>query len=336
MQFDLEPFVENVRQSVRDHSLDTSRGIYRRWIRMNSNPTCHLGDSGYGSADAANILFTIGDFAPSAEQSDAWVTHLQTFQDPATGLFREPCMNNPIHSTAFLAATLELFHAAPKYPLHKLLPYLDPEKLADFLQHLDWQGNPWAQSHHGAGLFAAFANTGIAAPAWKRAYFDWLNTHLDPEYPLSPAGAVQSGKAMEAHHLFGWFHYLFNYEYAHEPFPYPEKLLDRCLAMYSENRLGDLFGRQIEFPEVDWIYAINRARRQTPHRFAETDMQLRDFAERYCTWLLNADPATAEGFNDLHTLFGAITALAELQIALPGVILTHIPLKNVLDRRPFI
>ena len=43
-----------------------------------------------------------------------------------------------------------------------------------------------------------------------------------------------------------------------------------------------------------------------------------------------------ENFNDLHLLFGAVCCLAELQMALPGKILSSKPLRLVLDRRPFI
>ena len=40
--------------------------------------------------------------------------------------------------------------------------------------------------------------------------------------------------------------------------------------------------------------------------------------------------------NDLHMLFGAVCAVSELQLALPGEIESTVPLKNVLDRRPFV
>ena len=48
------------------------------------------------------------------------------------------------------------------------------------------------------------------------------------------------------------------------------------------------------------------------------------------------DPPTHDGLNDLHGLFGAVCALAELQLALPGEVESTVPLKSVLDRRPFI
>ena len=81
---------------------------------------------------------------------------------------------------------------------------------------------------------------------------------------------------------------------------------------------------------------MNRASRQTAYRFDEIKMLLLDFTQKYIPWLDSLDEKKDEGLNDLHLLFGAMCALAELQIALPGEIDSEVPLKNVLDRRPFI
>ena len=56
----------------------------------------------------------------------------------------------------------------------------------------------------------------------------------------------------------------------------------------------------------------------------------------FVDYLSQVDPLRDEEFNDLHMLFGAVCALAELQQALPGLITSTVPLKLVLDRRPFI
>ena len=88
--------------------------------------------------------------------------------------------------------------------------------------------------------------------------------------------------------------------------------------------------------EIDWIFAMNRASRQTAHRFEEVKALLWEMAQDFLPWLMSLDETTHDGFNDLHMLFGAACAAAELQIALPGKIRTDVPLKNVLDRRPFI
>ena len=81
---------------------------------------------------------------------------------------------------------------------------------------------------------------------------------------------------------------------------------------------------------------ISRASRQTPHRWQEVKEALREFAEIYLPWIDTVDEKTDDRFNDLHMLFGAVCALAELQAALPGEVRTTVPLKLVLDRRPFI
>ena len=88
--------------------------------------------------------------------------------------------------------------------------------------------------------------------------------------------------------------------------------------------------------EVDWVFSLNRALRQCPHRFDEGKAALRDFAKGFTAYLLRADEETDESLDDLHTLFGAACALAELQQALPGEMNSTVPLRLVLDRRPFI
>ena len=63
---------------------------------------------------------------------------------------------------------------------------------------------------------------------------------------------------------------------------------------------------------------------------------LRDFAKGFTAYLVRADEEADESLDDLHTLFGAACALAELQQALPGEMNSTVPLRLVLDRRPFI
>ena len=61
-----------------------------------------------------------------------------------------------------------------------------------------------------------------------------------------------------------------------------------------------------------------------------------NFAEKYVSFWQNADYSTNRNINDMHELFGGVSALAELQSALPGKLYSDKPLKLVLDRRPFI
>ena len=210
------------------------------------------------------------------------------------------------------------------------------EKLYELLEGLDWCGTPWPMSHRGAGIYTIGVLTDSVSLAWQRDYFKWVYDNSDPKYGLSKAGTIDSGTAPICHHLYGWFHYMFNMDYARRPLRYPEKLIDSCLKMYAENLLTDKFANEIGFMEIDWVFAINRASHQSKHRFDEVKAQLRDFASRFIPYMKSLDYETHDGVNDLHMLFGALCALAELQRALPGEIESTTPLRLVLDRRPFI
>ena len=97
------------------------------------------------------------------------------------------------------------------------------------------------------------------------------------------------------------------------------------------------FGKGIGFSEIDWLFLLNRASMQCGHRREEAKECMRHFAAGYIAFLENdLENVYKTKFDDLHALFGTCCALAELQIALPGEIKSSRPLKNVMDRRPFI
>lgn len=325
--------VTRIEDTVRRHRLE--EGVYARWLWQDGANSRRLGRNEYGCADAANLLYTIGAFPRAPQERAAWTGALRAMQERDTGLFREPT-HHPIHTTAHCVAALELFDQRPDRPLTALEPYRTCDGLFALLEGLDWQGAPWPQSHQGAGVFAALSIAGQADLAWQNDYFAWLRAHCDPKWGMSLKGAVDAGKAPVAHHLYGWFHYVFNHESAHRPIPFAKKLVDTCIALYKESALGDGFGRMIGFMEIDWVYCLNRALRQAPERFGEGKALLRQFARDFVAYLEALDWQTDDGWNDLHMLFGASCALAELAQALPGDLITTVPLRLALDRRPFI
>ena len=329
MNVNIDALVEKIYKTVETHRLE--EGVYARWIWKSDKQNRVLGKNEYGCADAANILYSIGRFPQCPEKRAKWVEALRSLQDPQTGLFRE-ATHHMIHTTAHCLAALELFDAQPAYPLTALEPYLDKDRMIGLLEGLDWENSPWSQSHRGAGLYASMVITRMVDLDWQNTYFKWLRDNCDPEIGMS----MKHGPDTVCHHMCGWFHYLFNHNYAHRPIPYPEKLIDSCIKMYADNEMNAGFGEGIGFAEIDWIFCMNRASRQTAYRREEVKDYLRKFAEGYFAWLNSIDVDTHEGFNDLHALFGTVCALAELQLALPGEVLTTVPLKNVLDRRPFI
>ncbi len=340
----LQPILDRAQQVLKTHQLDHP-GEYARWIWQNQEGTRQLGLNEYGCADAANILYMLGAFPADAAERASWVQTLQNLQHPDTGLFVE-ATHHTFHTTAHCIAALELFEAKAIYPLKAMQPYLEKSNLYRLLDELPWAESPWTASHQGAGIYAALVLQGEADLTWQGWYFDWLYENADPATGFWRKGYVIpthqgdsfSGILKEATvfpHLASSFHYLFNHEYAHRPLRYPEKMIDTCLDIYRGHRWPTL-GHAVSFAEIDWVYCLNRALRQSGYRFADCKSALHDFAEEYIEYLEGLDPATHDGFNDLHTLFGCICALSELQAALPGELSSDKPLKLVLDRRPFI
>jgi hypothetical protein len=134
-------------------------------------------------------------------------------------------------------------------------------------------------------------------------------------------------------HLAGTFHYLFNCEHAGVAPPHPAALAATCERIYAARAYP--LARFVGFAEVDWVYCLHRASRHAD-RVDAVRPALRDFAAVYLAFLDGLDPEAHPGLDDLHALFGAVSALAELQNALPGEIQSERPLRLVLDRRPFL
>jgi hypothetical protein len=341
MIYDLRPFIWAVHGIVARHFLSWYNigmpGAYQRWSLDLGRPAEAMGINPYGCADAANILYTISDFPSEASQRRSWIETLQALQSPVSGLFSEET-HHPIHTTAHCIAALELFDARPSHPLHSLASLRQVDSMLAFLEALPWVEEPWAASHRGAGIYAALVLTGEVDDDWQRAYFDWLWENSDPGSGLLRKGYIQplaSGGAVSLFpHLAGTFHYLFNLQFARQPLRYPQALVDTCLDLYQQQ--GYPLGQAVGFAEVDWVYCLNRAARQCGHRWLEAQQALADFAGEYLPTLLRRNPETDPGLDDLHSLFGAVCCLAELQAALPGAIRTSRPLRLVLDRRPFI
>lgn len=327
----LDRLINEINALVERHYL--GNGAYARYLWQDEGGSRKMGINEYGCADAMNILYTTGAF-PRGERRSACLEALRSLQNPDTGMFTEKT-HHPIHTTAHCTAAIELFDEKPLYPPRDMEKYFTKEGLTALLDGLNWRDNPWPQSHQGAGVYVVGALTDSVDLDWQNYYFDTIYEKTDERYGMSRSGTLD-GRAPLDHHLYGWFHYMFNMEYGRRPLKYPERLIDTCIELYDEKRLSKTFGKYVGFCEIDWVYALNRATRQTPHRFAEAKDRLRRFAHDFIGYLEDLDFKKDEGLNDLHMLFGAVCALAELQTALPGEIVSTRPLRLVLDRRPFI
>jgi len=331
---DLDEFLGAVLRIIERHRLGPT-GAYARWTAPQAGDAApDTTINPYGCADAANLLYTLRAFPPPEEWPE-WIGALRALQEPQSGVFRE-ATHDPIHTTAHVLGALELFEARPVHALTALDPLRDAARMERALDTLDWTWNPWGESHKGAGLYAALVLAGEVEPIWEERYFAWLWREADPDTGFWRTGCVApGGDALLFHHLAGTFHYLFNHEHAHRPLRYPARVIDSCLRIAREHLFPPL-GQSVGFAELDWVYCLDRARRQSGHRFTEATDALAGFAERYCAYLLFRDFERDGSLDDLHQLLGAVSALAALQQALPGSLRSRRPLRLVLDRRPFI
>lgn len=327
----IDSLIEKIGSVVDTHYL--GGGAYARYIENDAAGSRIMGINEYGCADAMNILYSINRFPTGVAREEALNT-LLSLQDKETGMFRE-ATHHPIHTTAHCIAAIELFDAVPRYPVKEMKPYFTKKGLDGLLDSLNWHDNPWPQSHQGAGVYVVGVLTNSVDLDWQNHYFNTIYEKTDAEFGMSRSGTLH-GKASPEEHLYGWFHYMFNMEYAHRPLKYPEKLIDTCISLYDSGTMHPTFGKWIGFREIDWVYALNRATRQTPHRHGEAKDRIRRFATDFINYLNGIDYATDDVANDLHMLFGTVCCLAELEAALPGEIVSTRPLRLVLDRRPFI
>jgi hypothetical protein len=332
---DAQPFLDRVVSILDRHALGPT-GAYSRWTRdaADGSPRAR-GPDPYGASDAANLLWTLGTFPADPGDRQKWVSTLREWQEPESGLFRD-ATHHPIHTTAHCTAALELFDARPLHRLAALEPLRDAAAMEAFLAALEWRAAPWTASHQGAGLFAALHLAGEVDVEWERRYFGWLSRECDPATGLWRRGAVPAGDdalPLLFPHLAGTFHYLFNCEHARVPHPHPGALVETCLRI-RDRRVYPL-GRFVGFAEVDWVYCLHRGARDAGRLDAARPV-LAAFAAEYVAFLEGLDPGTDPGLDDLHALFGAVSALAELQAALPDSIVSDRPLRLVLERRPFL
>ena len=351
-KLNIQPIIEGIRESVKRHEIEGRPGEYRRWLWNNEAGTREMGKSEYGCADAMNLLYTINDFYCDEETRKARIDALRSMQDPETGLFHEKT-HHTYHTTAHCSAAIELFDVKPLYPIKAFHKYLDSkEELYDLLENgIDWKSKPWGQSHLGAGVYAALVNSDEITPEFSENYFAWFRDNADPvsgfwkkdvadKAPYNGCTMCVGDQAVMFQYMAGGFHYLFNHEYAKQPLMYPEKVVDTCIELYKRG-LPSTFGTICDFLEIDWVFCMTRALRQTTHRHDEAMAQLWDFAKKYVANLTKEDYFVNNGFfndrfNDLHCLFGMSCCLAELQQTFRGQIVSDKPLKLVLDRRPFI
>ncbi|MFX3639953.1 MAG: hypothetical protein ACE3L7_15060 [Candidatus Pristimantibacillus sp.] len=329
----ISSFIRKIKLSLEAHQTGKV-GSYRR--RLSDPMAIDL----YGTADAAIILYTLGELSEVGQEHQDWVDTLQGFQEETSGMF-PGAGHHAIHGTAFVVSTLELLDAKPLYPITELQLLKQRDELISFMETLNWQDQPWSESQKGAGIYASLVLSDSVNAEWEEWYFNWLWEQADPETGLWRKDAIMGEAAIVKgaplfHHLAGSFHYLFNMDYRKKRIRYPEKLVDTCLGLYGEGQLP-LSTESFSFYELDWLYSFLSVMNQTEYREKECKAMVKDISEQFLQFVARmAAGPDEEVYEDLHTLCGTVCALAIVQSVIPEQIESDRQLKKVLDRRPFI
>ncbi len=329
-QLDINYILEQTEKAVRSHELDMGR--YTRWTRPDNHPAHRIGLNPYACADAVNILYMLNRFPKKESVRSAFIRTLQGLQEAESGLFTAST-HHVIHTTAYCVDALYLLGASAKYPFKELEEFLNIRNVFEMLEERDWLTRGLG-AHPGAGIYSVLTLSEAVDAKWENEYFCWMDKHCDPRsgfWRKEPVDDIFTSLQQ----LRDTANFLFNYEYAHRPFPYPMALIDSCLTMYLADQMPKDFGRDIRHFELDWVFCLNRASRQTSYRFEEIKAALNRFAEDYVVFLNELDWNQYPAADDLHLLSGMLSCLTELQQALPGKLLSKRPLQTVIDRHPF-
>lgn len=338
MAIKAQAFIHRVLLTLKAHLVEDADGVYYERF-LHADKQAGRTDV-YGTADAANLLYTVNGMPELEADKAAWVKELQSFQEQGSGMFRR-LYHNELHSAAFAISALELFDGKPLYPLQQFAAYRSKEGLYELLEQLDWVQQPWGESQKGSGVFASLVLAQEVDSAWETWYFDWLKEQADPATGLWRKGCIVDGAgelrgAPLFHHLAGSFHYLFNMAYRNQPIPYVEALVDTCIALFRSKQ-WEQPKEQLSFFEIDWIYVLGCCLKQADYRRDEVLAVFRESAAPFLAYIEKlGEQSPAEPFEDLHSLCGAVSGLAVIQQLTPELVLTDRPLQLVLDRRPFI
>lgn len=84
-RIDINGIIEKFKYVLKQHELGT--GQYCRFLWQDALETRKMGLNAYGCADAANIMYTLGELPRNTAVRENFINTLQDLQNPKTGLF---------------------------------------------------------------------------------------------------------------------------------------------------------------------------------------------------------------------------------------------------------
>jgi len=340
-------------------SLNPFLDILQEWIdsfRIENTPSGHFRvkigkdkPSLYGICDMVYILSGIDgleDYFTSheAEKKEAWISVIQSYQDPKKGWFKEGLLNYgghfKEHSTAFAVSALNLLGGKPKYPL-KIAQKLNSQKKVEkwLRKKPEWGLLYWSGSHRGGGVGSIFAALGPENYPHERFfdwYFNWLDQQADPQVGFWRIGWIHKLKKnrLTKNELGGAVHYYWIYEFFKRPWPYPKKIIDSTLVLQNEK--GTWHHEFSYCIDLDAIHSLTRCLKQT-NGYREEDV--RTALQKYINYaipIFNQRDFIFTNYTSAHKLTGYVSAIAELYNFIPEKFEVPKPWVQTLDISPWI
>lgn len=293
----------------------------------------------YGTTDMLISTFILDDLQLSENQKDEWSRVINQFQHPKTGWYTKKYALHHYkeHTSAYAIAALYLIGRLPKDPFSWKNTILKDETAWErwisgrrdtrLLWSIIWLG-----SHVISGIPAMLAMTNQGNEQFYDWYFDWLDSHANPDsgfYHLGVQHKLGVNKIASKHEMAGAFHIYYVYEWFNRKWPYPEKIVDHCIRLQHENGFWD---KDVTYCiDLDGLYSMIRSSRNA-NWYRKDDVK-----QAVCRYLENAERALNdekfffENYSNTHILPGALAAIAECQKWFPELVKTAQPWKQSLD-----
>lgn len=257
----------------------------------------------YASSYACMLLGMHGELENVSESyKNSWLDYLDSFQDPADGLFRDPALACPAyegtpawgdgwgarHLTSQLIISYARLGRAPRHPFTFLEPFYTAQHLQDWLGRFDFTANVWSQSNYIMNVYTllqyARDHMGEQRAAVPLASISqWLLARQRPDtgmwHDYSISGYPEIGDAIR-----GAYHFYPLFVYEGQPISHADAVIDSVL--HSQNSWGGFNPEECPSgacEDIDAIDPLIRASKQSAYRQAEVILALK----RAMVWILS-------------------------------------------------
>ena len=280
----------------------------------------------YASCDVAIARHIMGERLPTTlttSQREAWITHINTYQNPEDGSYRERYRHAKLHANGMTIGALGALGGRQKYPVKLYKAFNTVEKVGLWLAQINW-AKQWGGSHLFWGGIHCYSMSTQCSSAWVDAVFQWLNDHLDERTGWWKEGVVPT----DCHQpLGGGAHILPIYQHHRRAFPYPERVIDSVLALQLPN--GRWLSRSkdqqhvMHYLELDALYALQHMGTLVPgYRKKAIQQSAHRYANLVCAYW--NDPMTHWKAQHPHRILSMVGTFGLLQKLLPDRFLDQI------------